>query len=111
MHFEAQIDDLLRHDNPDIREDAIMLVLDLAQRDTPGVDLSAAVPGLFAIFEDVRMDDNLRIFALSALHATDSKRGYSYLLSWAQRNEMSSKRLRTQVLHTLKAYQDRHGVT
>lgn len=111
MHIEAQIDDLLRGDDPAVREDAILLVLELAQRDMPGVELASTVPGLFAIFEDGRQNENLRMFALAALHATGSERSYSYLRSWAQRGERTSPRVRTQVLRILKAYQDQNGIT
>ncbi|WP_157621520.1 hypothetical protein [Salisaeta longa] len=105
--LSKQIDINLHSNISGVRQSAILLVIELAQRNDPGVNLAAAVPGLFATFEDPRQSDELRLLALTALEATDSKMAYSYILGWTQRGVVSSKRLDDQVQSVLRSYERR----
>lgn len=72
QHFEAQINTLLRSSNPALRERGMELIIKFQNDEASTFDFSSARSQLYSIFFDRTNSDEHRIFALSALYATDS---------------------------------------
>lgn len=109
-HFNSQMTKVLTSSDANLQEEGLHTLLVLMSQETPNIDFRALAPAVTQVFLNNRAPDGLRIMALSALDAMDSRGSYETLLEWARNKAPSSKRLRRHVLVILKTYQDRHGI-
>ena len=98
-HFGAQLRTLLESPNTDVQDNGMQLILHYTQRDTD-IDLAAAVPALFSIYDHAEYEGR-RLLALRAIDAigTDT---HMQRLALRLNNELSS-RVRAHTLRTLAA--------
>jgi len=100
QHFVSQVNTLLRHDDPALRERGMELIIKFQNEREPSFDFSSARAQLYSIFFDRRNPDEHRILALSALYATDDEKTSRTLAGWVQ--EEQSIRVRRHVMLALR---------
>lgn len=91
------------------QEDAMLLVLQYAQRSDLKIDFQPAVPALLAIYES-EADEGHRLIALSALNAVGSEPVLGRLAERVRNRAETSERVKRQTLRVLTVRsQQRHA--
>lgn len=111
QHFQAQMTEVLTQPDPQVQADGLNTLITLMGMKTPHLDFKTLAGPVVGIFLDDQVPDEVRIMALSALDAIDSRGAYENVMEWARSKAPSSKRLRTHALVVLRTYQDRHGLS
>lgn len=95
QHFPAQVNTLLRAEQPALREQGMQLIVKFQHDEAIIQSLSGVRSQLYSIFFDRRNADEQRILALSALYATDRGQTAQMMADWVE--EESSPRVRRHV--------------
>jgi len=98
--FVQQAETLLESGNADMQARGMQLIVEFGKRSTDTFDFSELRPQLYDILLDQENTDNLRILALSALHATGSSPSTQVLAESVQ--DERSPRVRRFMLLTLQ---------
>lgn len=101
--FAQQAETLLKSGNADMQAQALQLIVEFGKRPTRAYKLDDLRPQLYDILLDQDNTDNLRILALSALHATGPEVSARVLTESVEGE--SSQRVRRFMLLTLHSQQ------
>lgn len=99
--FVQQAETLLESGNADMQARAMQLIVEFGERSTHAFTLGDLRPQLYDILLDQNETDNLRILALSALHATGSSPSTQVLAASVEGER--SERVRRFMLLTLRS--------
>ena len=99
--FEQQIQTLLESGNANMQARGMQLIVELGERDDYAFDFRSMRPQIYDVLLNRDNADNLRILALSALHATGPTPGNRILVASVQ--DETSPRVRRFMLRMLIA--------
>jgi len=99
--FQQQVATLLESGNADMQARGLQLIVEFGERDEYAFDFRSMRPQIYEVLLDHNNADNLRIMALSALHATGPTPGNRILVASIQ--DEPSPRVQRFILRMLVA--------